>query len=141
MSSPSRIGENIRRARKLAGQSQEGLADRIKVNRSYLSLVENGKSSPTFDFLEKVAAGLDVKVEALVLGREGTGSFTGGFAGEPHYEGLAELLQDDAQMLLMNPTAEELDILKNIRVDARFRPSKKFFVEALLDYRKNRLAK
>jgi transcriptional regulator with XRE-family HTH domain len=141
MSSPSRIGERIRRARKLAGQSQEGLADRIKVNRSYLSLVENGKSSPTYDFLEKVAAGLGIKAEELVLGPEGAGTVGAGFAVEPRYEGLAELLRDDAQMLLMNPTPEELDILKSISVNSRFQPSKKFFIEALLDYRKNRLAK
>ncbi len=137
----SKIGDRIRQARKTAGDSQVELADRIKVNRSYLSLVENGKSSPTFEFLEKIAEGLHIQVEDLVLGHAITGLVMVNGTDGPLYEGLAELLKDDEQMLLMNPSAEELDILKNIRVDARYRPSKRFFVEALLDYRKNKLAR
>lgn len=137
----SKIGERIRSARKKAGHSQEALADRIKVNRSYLSLVENGKSSPTFEFLEKVAGGLNIAVEDLVLGHEISGLVNVEHAQGPVYEGLAELLNDGEQMLLMNPTPEEVGILKNIRVDSRYRPSKRFFVEALLDYRKNRFGR
>jgi transcriptional regulator with XRE-family HTH domain len=137
----SKIGERIRQARKQASQSQEGLAERIKVNRSYLSLVENGKSSPTFEFLEKVASGLEIKVEDLVLGFETPGFVSAEAAGGPVYEGLGELLADAEQMLLMNPTAEEINALKCIRVDPRHRPSKRFYVEALLDFRKNRLTK
>jgi transcriptional regulator with XRE-family HTH domain len=135
------IGERIRAARKKAGHSQETLADRIKVNRSYLSLVENGKSSPTFEFLQKVAGGLNINVEDLVLGQEISGLVNVDPAQGPVYEGLADLLNDSEQMLLMNPTPEEIGILKNIRVDSRYRPSKRFFVEALLDYRKNRFIK
>jgi transcriptional regulator with XRE-family HTH domain len=134
----SKIGERIRQARKRAGQSQEALADRIQVNRSYLSLVENGKSSPTFEFLEKVAGGVGINVEDLVLGQEITGLVTVDATEGPVYDGLSELLHDAEQMLLMNPTADELGVLKSIRVDSRYRPSKRFFVEALLDYRKNR---
>jgi transcriptional regulator with XRE-family HTH domain len=137
----SKIGDRIRQARKNAGQSQEGLADRIKVNRSYLSLVENGKSSPTFEFLEKVASGLNIKVEDLVMGHEITGLVTVDPHEGPMYEGLSDLLNDHEQMLLMNPTSDELSVLKNIRVDPRYHPSKRFFVEALLDHRKNRLSR
>lgn len=135
----SKIGERVRRARKIAGQSQESLADRIHVNRSYLSLVENGKSSPTFEFLEKVAAGLDIKVEDLVIGQEISSYVAIDAAEGPMYEGLLDLLRDREQMLLMNPSPEELEILKSIRLDSRYRPSKRFFVEALLDYRKARI--
>ena len=137
----SKIGARIRKARKSAGDSQQELADRIRVNRSYLSLIENGKCSPTFDFLEKIAEGMAVTVEDLVLGQPITGLIRTDSAEGPLYEGLAELLDDEEQMLLMNPSADELDILKTIRVDLRFRPSKRFFVEALLDYRKHRLAR
>jgi transcriptional regulator with XRE-family HTH domain len=135
------IGQHIRKARKLAGLSQEELADRIKVNRSYLSLVENGKSSPTFEFLEKLAGGLKISVEALVLGEETSDSTSPSASGTPAYEGLADLLEDGEQLLLMNPTEEEVKILLSIRVDPHYRPSKKLFVEALLDYRKTRLMK
>lgn len=135
----SKIGERIRLARKKAGLSQEMLADRIKVNRSYLSLVENGRSSPTFEFLQKVAGGLESEVEDLVLGQDIAGLVNVEHMQGPIYEGLAELLNDTEQMLLMNPTPDEVSILKNIRVDSRYKPSKKFFVEALLDFRKTRM--
>ncbi|HEY3295841.1 MAG TPA: helix-turn-helix domain-containing protein [bacterium] len=137
----SKIGTRIRQARKQAGSSQEDLAERINVNRSYLSLVENGKSSPTFEFLEKIATGLSIKVEDLVLGQSIAGLVNLDSDEGPLYEGLAELLRDEEQMLLMNPSPDEMNILRNIRVDARYHPSKRFFVEALLDYRKNRLAR
>jgi transcriptional regulator with XRE-family HTH domain len=132
------IGERIREARKRAGLSQDELATRISVNRSYLSLVENGKSSPTYEFLDKIASGLSLTVQDLVLGHEISGFVTVTPGHGPMYEGLADLLRDNEQMLMMNPTEEELGILKSIRVDPRFRPSKRFFVDALLDFRKNR---
>jgi transcriptional regulator with XRE-family HTH domain len=137
----TKIGDRIRLARKNSGLSQEILADRIKVNRSYLSLVENGKSSPTFEFLEKVSLGLKINVEDLVLGQDITGLVTLEHSEGPMYEGLSELLRDEEQVLLMNPTPEELSVLKTIRVDPRYRPSKRFFIEALLDFRKNRLVR
>ena len=132
------IGARIREARKRADLSQDELASKIDVNRSYLSLVENGKSSPTYDFMGKIANGLGITVQDLVLGHEISG-FVSILEGHgPMYEGLADLLRDNEQMLMMNPTEEELGILKSIRVDPHFRPSKRFFVDALLDYRKNR---
>jgi transcriptional regulator with XRE-family HTH domain len=133
-----KIGERIRDARKLSKYSQEELAERIKVNRSYLSLVENGKSSPTFEFMEKIASGLGIKVEELILGRDIANTLCN-CGSESTYEGLMDLLEDNQQMLLMNPNDEEQRILKSIRVDPHYRPSKKFFIEALLDYRKTRL--
>ena len=132
------IGERIREARKRKGLSQDELASKIDVNRSYLSLVENGKSSPTFDFLHKIASGLSLTEQDLVLGHEISGFVSVVAAHGPMYEGLADLLRDNEQMLMMNPTEDELAILKSIRVDPHFRPSKRFFVDALLDYRKNR---
>ncbi|MFH1011446.1 MAG: helix-turn-helix transcriptional regulator, partial [bacterium] len=89
-----RIGERIREARKRAGLSQEALADRIGVNRSYLSLVENGKSSPTFEFVEKIAGGMALRVEDIVLGERGRYLVYDAEDESPMYEGLAELLQD-----------------------------------------------
>lgn len=132
------IGERIRQARKHAGVSQEMLADRIKVNRSYLSLVENGKSSPTIEFLEKVASGLGIQVEDLVLGRDIASLIRVVPEQGPMYDGLAALLDDREQMLMMNPSEEELTMLRSIRIDSRYRPSKRFFIDALLDYRKTR---
>jgi transcriptional regulator with XRE-family HTH domain len=137
----SKIGSRIKEARKKAGLSQETLADKIHVNRSYLSLVENGKSSPTFEFLDKVASGLSLQVEDLVLGHQ-ISDFIMRKPGEaPEYEGLQDFLQDREQMLMMNPSDEEIGVLRTIRVDQRFRPSKRFFIDALLDYRKGRIGR
>jgi transcriptional regulator with XRE-family HTH domain len=132
------IGERIREARKRAGLSQDELASKIDVNRSYLSLVENGKSSPTYEFLGKIASGLDLSVQDLILGHEISGYFSTVAGHGPMYDGLADLLRDTEQMVMMNPSEDELAVLRNIRVDPHYRPSKRFFVEALLDYRKNR---
>jgi transcriptional regulator with XRE-family HTH domain len=137
----SKIGTRIRDARKKAGLSQESLADSIQVNRSYLSLVENGKSSPTFEFLDKIAGGLGIKVEDLVLGQEISDFVTMPVGEGPMYEGLADFLHDQEQMLLMNPTPEEVTLLKHIRVDKAYRPSKRFFLEALLDLRRSRIGR
>ncbi len=137
----SKIGERIKTARKRADLSQEALADRIHVNRSYLSLVENGKSSPTYEFMEKVSGGLGINTEDLVLGQTITDFVKLDDAHGPMYEGLAEFLHDPEQILLMNPSEEEIVILKNIRVDKRYRPSMRFFREALLDYRRGRIGR
>lgn len=134
----SKIGDRIRHARKTAGLSQEELAGKIRVNRSYLSLVENGKSSPTFEFMEKVAGGIGIRVEDLAVGRGPGEPWPDEFEGDSMHEGLAQLLADDEQMLLMNPSPDEVRILRSIRMDPRFQPSKKFFIEALLDFRKKR---
>jgi transcriptional regulator with XRE-family HTH domain len=136
-----KIGERIREARRRAGISQETLSGRIGVNRSYLSLVENSKSSPTFDFLGKVAEGLELKTEDLILGQDISQYFREvpdyGYV----YEGLAQFLEDREQRLLMNPSEEEIEALKRIRVGVHYQPSKRFFVEALLDLRKSRIEK
>ncbi|MBI5058408.1 helix-turn-helix transcriptional regulator [candidate division KSB1 bacterium] len=137
----SKIGSRIKEARKKAGFSQETLADKIHVNRSYLSLVENGKSSPTFEFLDKVASGLSLQVEDLVLGQQISDFVLTHPSEAPMYEGLRDFMQDREQMLLMNPSDEEINILRAIRVDKRFRPSKRFFIDALLDYRKGRIGR
>jgi len=133
----SKIGKRIRDARKTAGLSQEELAASIRINRSYLSLVENGKSSPTFEFLEKVAGGIGIHVEDLVVGHGDRESSEDGQNLVPVYDGLANLLRDEQQMLLMNPSPDEIRALHSIRVDRHHQPSKRFFVEALLDFRKH----
>lgn len=134
----TKIGERIRTARKQAGLSQEVLADRIGVNRSYLSLVENGKSSPTFEFVEKIAGGIELRVEDIILGERGRYLVYDADDEAPMYEGLSELLQDQEKTILMNITDEEIDILRSIRLNSRIRPSKEFFIQALLDFRKSK---
>ena len=131
------IGSRIREVRKELGLSQEELAEKTGLNRSYLSLVENGRSSPTFEFIERISKGLGLDIRALILGEkfERYEDDTGDESWI--YPGLKEFLTDEDSMILMNPTEEEINVLRGIRFAGRFWPSKEFFRQALIDYRKH----
>ena len=53
-----RIGERIYARRKELGMSQEDLADRTTLNRTYLSDIERGAANATFLVLAKIAHAL-----------------------------------------------------------------------------------
>jgi transcriptional regulator with XRE-family HTH domain len=61
-----RVGVNLRRAREEQGLSQEDLADRAGLHRTYLSGVERGVRNPTVTVLEKIAKALKVKPSSLL---------------------------------------------------------------------------
>ncbi len=132
------FGERLKQLRHEYGISQEELARRAGVNRSYLSMVENEKSSPTIDIVQRLAIGLGVSIWQLISG-----------VGEKHYSlesetefeiypGLKELFDSKDDMLLMNPSMDEIQVLKSIRLSGNHKPSKRFFIEALMDYRRTR---
>ena len=60
------LGEELKRARDEAGLSQEEVAHRAGIDRSYLSQLENDRKSPTLDLLLRVCAALGVKAATLV---------------------------------------------------------------------------
>ena len=66
------IGEEIRKARKAAGLSQEQLAFRAGVTRNYVSMVELSQASPTLDTLFKICHAMNVKAATLVARIERT---------------------------------------------------------------------
>ena len=61
-----RVGLNVRRAREALGISQEELADRAEIHRTYISGVERGVRNPTITVLEKIAKALKVKASVLL---------------------------------------------------------------------------
>lgn len=61
-----RLGARVQRLRLDQGLSQEELADRANVHRTYVSGVERGVRNPTVTVLEKLAKGLGVGLEVLV---------------------------------------------------------------------------
>lgn len=133
---PSNLSEKIQSLRKKLGLNQGELADRAGINRSYLSQVENGHSSPTMEVVERIAQGLGVSIWTLLGGSD-----------EKHftydtddvfesYQGLTDFLSDTDEMLLIQPTTEEVDALKGIRFSGNFRPDKRFYRDALLAYRR-----
>lgn len=62
------LAEQIRRARKRCVLSQEELAWRSGLHRTYVSMVERAQRSLTVDSLEKIATALGMSASAL-LGR------------------------------------------------------------------------
>ena len=64
------LGKNLWRARRRAGYSQEALGALCGLHRTEIGFVENGERLPRIDTLMKLAAALEVRLEALVEGIE-----------------------------------------------------------------------
>ncbi len=62
------IGANIRKLRVARGLSQEELAYRAGIDRSYLSEIENGHKNLGVLILEAIAVALDVDITTLLKG-------------------------------------------------------------------------
>lgn len=62
------LATNLRYYRRLRGFSQEELAHRAAIDRTYISLLERRKYSVSIDTLARIAAALDVPPEALLAG-------------------------------------------------------------------------
>jgi transcriptional regulator with XRE-family HTH domain len=60
------IGEEIRKARKAAGLSQEELGFRSKLSRNYVSMIELNQSSPTVDTLIRMCHAMGVRASKLI---------------------------------------------------------------------------
>jgi transcriptional regulator with XRE-family HTH domain len=59
------VGRNVQRLRIAAGLSQAKLAERMGVDRAYVSGLELGRRNPTILTLWHIAKALDVKVRAF----------------------------------------------------------------------------
>jgi transcriptional regulator with XRE-family HTH domain len=62
------IGSNVRKMRKAKRLSQEELAFRAEIDRSYLSEVENGHKNLSVTMLDQIAAALGVDLRELLEG-------------------------------------------------------------------------
>lgn len=60
------LGENVRRLRKERGLSQEELAFRAGMKRSYLSDLERGTRNPTVRAVGRLATALDSDASSLL---------------------------------------------------------------------------
>lgn len=60
-----RFGKTVVRLRKEKGLSQEDLAFRAGIKRSYMGVIERGEKSPSIDTIMKVAKGLGVTISEL----------------------------------------------------------------------------
>lgn len=60
------LGEELRLARRAAGLTQEQLAVAAKVDRGYISELENDHQSPTVDMLSRLCSPLGVRPSVLL---------------------------------------------------------------------------
>lgn len=60
-----RFGKAIRRRRRELDLSQEQLAERSDLNRSYIATIERGDKNPSLESIEKLAKALDISIAEL----------------------------------------------------------------------------
>lgn len=60
------FGQNVAKLRNERKLSQESLADRCGLHRTYIGIIERGEKSPTLNTIRKIAAGLDVSLKDLL---------------------------------------------------------------------------
>lgn len=65
------FGGRVAELRKARGLSQEELAFRAGINRSYMGVIERGEKSPSLDTIKKVAKGLGMTIRELFLSGPG----------------------------------------------------------------------
>ena len=70
------VGRNIRRHRHVAGLTQEELAHRASLDRTYLSDIERGIRNPTLLLLQDVATVLGIHPAILLLQEDVAERFT-----------------------------------------------------------------
>jgi transcriptional regulator with XRE-family HTH domain len=63
-----RVGANVKAAREAKGWSQEELADRARMHRTYVSGIERGIRNPTITVLERVGKALGIAPGNLLNG-------------------------------------------------------------------------
>jgi transcriptional regulator with XRE-family HTH domain len=64
---PNRLGKTIRILREAKGLTLAELVRKAKISKPFLSLIENGHRDPSLGVIHRIARGLDIPVEALVL--------------------------------------------------------------------------
>jgi transcriptional regulator with XRE-family HTH domain len=61
-----KLGSVIRRLRTERGISQEGLAAISGIDRTFMGEIERGEANPSFDVLQRIAAGLTVRLSEVI---------------------------------------------------------------------------
>lgn len=59
------FGETVKRKRKMVDLSQEALAEKLGIHRTYLSFIERGQRNPSLLMLFKISRALKIKLPEL----------------------------------------------------------------------------
>jgi len=62
------FGENVRKTRKIKGLSQEELAFKANLHRTYIGMIERAEKNITLINIEKIANALEVNIKELING-------------------------------------------------------------------------
>ena len=60
------LGDELRKARESAGLTQEELAFKARVHRTYISMLERDKKSPTLEVMFRLCRALEVSPSNLI---------------------------------------------------------------------------
>ena len=60
------VGSVLQKMRLKAGMTQEELAFKAKVDRTYISMLEHNKKSPTLDMLFRLCQALGIKASTVI---------------------------------------------------------------------------
>jgi transcriptional regulator with XRE-family HTH domain len=60
-----KVGKRVQKLRKQLGYTQEELAEKINISRTHMGHIEQGRKSPSFKILDKLAKTLKVEVSTL----------------------------------------------------------------------------
>ena len=63
----NKFGEKVREERLKRGLSQEELAGKAGVHRTYIGMIERGEKNITLTNIKKVANALDMKIDQLLI--------------------------------------------------------------------------
>lgn len=66
-----RFGTRVRVLRREKGLSQEELADRANVHRTFIGMIERGEKNATLVTIVKISGGLEIPAAELLIGLEG----------------------------------------------------------------------
>lgn len=64
------FGAELRVVREEVGLTQEDLASRAEVHRTYISLLERGLKSPTLSVIDRLAAAVGLSASSMVAAAE-----------------------------------------------------------------------
>lgn len=100
-----KIGENIRKYRKMNGLSQEQLAEKINISVTHMSHIENGSTKLSLPVLVDFAEIFKISVDEIIFGKT-------------NYE--KDTMIDEIALILKNCTLEETMIIIDIIKSAKY---------------------
>jgi transcriptional regulator with XRE-family HTH domain len=84
------VGRALKLIRTVKGIKQSDLADKMKFQKNYISMIENGRREPSLSFLQSAAAALDVEIDMFFVFAKDRNAFTQHTAS--NYDRLQEIL-------------------------------------------------